>query len=223
MLWTLWISACSASEMENRLAGWKRELLRAHGLIAGLFARSEARGRSLAYLQGLLSGCERKNGWQMAEWMGEASPYAMQHLLGIGAGNLTLHADRGTSMTSKPVALLLADLGVTRTHSRPHLSDDNPYSEGPFKTLKYRPEFPRCFGSIEDARAFCQQFFAWYNREHRHSGIALLTPETLHYGLAEDVIQKRQQILNSAYAPGQSHFKIAPEAGRGSHRPIRRV
>ncbi len=81
MLWMLWISDCSATEMENRLAGWKRELLRAHGLIAGLFARSEARGRSLAYLQGLLSGCERKNGWQMAEWMGEASPYAMQHLL----------------------------------------------------------------------------------------------------------------------------------------------
>ena len=81
MLWMLWISGSSASEMENRLAGWKRELLRAHGLIAGLFARSEARGRSLAYMRGLLNGCERKNGWQMAEWMGEASPYAMQHLL----------------------------------------------------------------------------------------------------------------------------------------------
>src|SRR5664280_1343890 len=81
MLWVLWISGSSATEMENRLSGWKLELLRAHSLIAGLFARSEVRGRSLAYLQGLLSGCERKNGWQMAEWMGEASPYAMQHLL----------------------------------------------------------------------------------------------------------------------------------------------
>ncbi len=122
------------------------------------------------------------------------------------ADRLTLHADRGTSMTSKPVALLLADLGVTKTHSRPHVSDDNPYSESQFKTLKYRPGFPQRFGSIEDARAFCQQFFAWYNREHRHSGIAPLTPETLHYGLAEDVIQKRQQILNSAYARNPERF-----------------
>ena len=125
---------------------------------------------------------------------------------GIVADRLTLHADRGTSMTSKPVALLLADLGVTKTHSRPHVSDDNPYSESQFKTLKYRPGFPQRFGSIEDARAFCQQFFAWYNREHRHSGIALLTPETLHYGMAEEVIQKRQQILNSAYARNPERF-----------------
>ncbi len=83
---------------------------------------------------------------------------------GIVAGDLTIHADRGTSMTSKPVALLMADLGVTKTHSRPHVSDDNPYSESQFKTLKYRPEFPERFGSIEDARAFCQKFFAWYNQ-----------------------------------------------------------
>ena len=125
---------------------------------------------------------------------------------GIVADRLTLHADRGTSMTSKPVALLLADLGVTKTHSRPHVSDDNPYSESQFKTLKYRPEFPQRFGSIEDARAFCQQFFAWYNRQHHHSGIALLTPEMLHYGMAEEVIQKRQQVLNSAYARNPERF-----------------
>jgi putative transposase len=124
----------------------------------------------------------------------------------IVAGQLTIHADRGTSMTSRPVALLMADLGVTKTHSRPHVSDDNPYSESQFKTLKYRPEFPQRFGSIEDARAFCQRFFAWYNQEHHHSGIALLTPEILHYGMAGEVIRQRQQVLNSAYARNPERF-----------------
>jgi len=99
----------------------------------------------------------------------------------IGPGQLTVHADRGSSMTSKPVAFLLADLGVTKTHSRPHVSDDNPYSESQFRTLKYRPDFPDRFGSLQDSRSFCQIFFAWYNEEHRHSGIALLTPAMLHY------------------------------------------
>jgi putative transposase len=103
----------------------------------------------------------------------------------ISPDQLTIHADRGASMTSKPVALLLADLGVTKTHSRPHVSDDNPFSESQFKTLKYRPEFPERFGSIQDARAFCQVFFPWYNTEHHHSGIGLLTPEVLHHGRAE--------------------------------------
>ena len=125
---------------------------------------------------------------------------------GIAAGDLTIHADRGTSMTSKPVALLMADLGVTKTHSRPHVSDDNPYSESQFKTLKYRPEFPDRFGSIEDARAFCQQFFPWYNQEHHHSGIALLTPQMLHYGQAEQVIEQRQQVLNQAYRRNPERF-----------------
>ena len=96
----------------------------------------------------------------------------------VEPGQLTIHADRGTSMTSKPVALLLADLGVTKSHARPHVSDDNPYSESQFKTLKHHPTFPDRFGSLEDARAFCQAFFGWYNFEHRHSGIALLTPPT---------------------------------------------
>ena len=99
---------------------------------------------------------------------------------GIRPGQLTLHADRGSSMKSRPVALLLADLGVTKTHSRPHVSDDNPFSEAQFKTLKYRPDFPDRFGSIEDARALCQSFFHWYNHEHRHSGIALFTPADVH-------------------------------------------
>ena len=104
---------------------------------------------------------------------------------------LTIHADRGSSMKSKCVALLLSDLGVTKSHSRPHVSNDNPFSESQFKTMKYRPEFPNRFGSIEDARAFCVNFFRWYNIEHHHSGIALMTPETVHYGLAESVTIKR--------------------------------
>ncbi len=107
---------------------------------------------------------------------------------GILPGQLTLHADRGTSMKPKAVALLLSDLGVTKTHSRPHVSDDNPFSESHFRTLKYRPgfptDFPGRFGSIQDARAFCRSFFPWYNTEHRHSGIGLLTPENVHYGRA---------------------------------------
>jgi len=106
----------------------------------------------------------------------------------IAPEQLTLHADRGTSMTSKPVAFLLADLGITKTHSRPHVSNDNPYSESQFKTLKYRPDFPARFASMEEARAFCQQFFPWYNTAHRHSGIGLLTPEAVHYGRAEALL-----------------------------------
>jgi putative transposase len=117
----------------------------------------------------------------------------------IAPDQLTIHADRGTSMTSKPVALLLADLGVTKTHSRPHVSDDNPFSESHFKTLKYRPEFPGRFGSIQDARGFGQVFFPWYNTEHHHNGIGLLTPEVLHFGQADDVIRQRQIVLSQAY------------------------
>jgi putative transposase len=119
---------------------------------------------------------------------------------GIDAGQLTVHADRGTSMTSKPVAMLLADLGVTRSHSRPHVSDDNPYSESQFKTLKHHPTFPDRFGSLQDTRAFCQRFFGWYNHEHRHSGIALLPPADVHYGRADQVITARAAVLEGAYA-----------------------
>jgi putative transposase len=128
---------------------------------------------------------------------------------GIEPGTLTIHADRGTSMTSKPVALMMADLGVTKTHSRPHVSDDNPYSESQFKTLKYRPEFPDRFGSIEDARAFCQRFFPWYNHDHHHSGIALLTPDMLHYGMASQIIEQRQNVLDQAYARNPERFTHA--------------
>lgn len=124
----------------------------------------------------------------------------------IPAGQLTLHADRGSSMKSKPVALLLADLGVTKTHSRPHVSDDNPFSESHFKTLKYRPEFPDRFGSIQDARGFCHVFFPWYNAEHHHGGIGLLTPEVLHYGRADEVIAQRQAVLSQAFQRNPERF-----------------
>src|SRR6266508_5821269 len=123
---------------------------------------------------------------------------------------LTIHADRGTSMASKPVALLLADLGVTKSHSRPHCSNDNPYSEAQFKTLKYRPEFPDRFGSIEDARAFCGRFFRWYNDQHRHSGIGFHTPADVHYGRAELVRARRAEVLSAAYAQHPERFVRKP-------------
>jgi len=125
---------------------------------------------------------------------------------GIAPGQLTLHADRGASMRSKPVALLLGDLGVTKTHSRPHVSNDNPYSESQFKTMKYRPEFPERFGSIQDSRAFCGPFFEWYNTEHYHSGLGLLTPETVHYGQAEAIVKARQEVLLEAFAAYPERF-----------------
>jgi putative transposase len=125
---------------------------------------------------------------------------------GIVPNQLTIHADRGSSMKSKPVAFLLADLGVTKTHSRPSVSNDNPFSESQFKTLKYRPEFPSRFGSMEDARAFCQNFFPWYNREHYHSGIAYLTPETVHHGRASDCLEKREKVLEMAFRDHPERF-----------------
>ena len=119
---------------------------------------------------------------------------------------LTLHADRGSSMKSKAVALLLADLGVTKTHGRPYTSDDNPFSESQFKTLKYRPEFPDRFGCIEDARSHSQNFFDWYNKEHRHSGIGLFTPEAVHYGRAHEMQAQRKNVLRQAYMAHPERF-----------------
>lgn len=124
----------------------------------------------------------------------------------IAPGQLTVHADRGSSMTSKPVALLLSDLGVTKTHSRPHVSNDNPFSESQFKTLKYRPDFPGRFGCVEDARAFCVRFFQWYNAEHHHGGLALLTPETVHHGRAQQALEARQATLEAAHAAHPERF-----------------
>lgn len=128
----------------------------------------------------------------------------------VAPGTLTIHADRGSAMTSKSVALLLSDLGVTKTHSRPHVSNDNPYSEAQFKTLKYRPEFPARFGSIEDARTVCGQLFRWYNGEHCHAGIALMTPAAVHYGRADAIIAQRQAALDAAYLAHPERFVNRP-------------
>ena len=128
---------------------------------------------------------------------------------GIVPGQLGLHADRGSAMKSHGTALLLSTLGVTKTHSRPHVSDDNPFSEAQFKTLKYRPEFPDRFGSIEDARAFCRVFFAWYNRRHHHSGLGLLTPYVVHHGLAAETTTRRQGVLTTAYLAHPERFVMA--------------
>ena len=129
---------------------------------------------------------------------------------GVGPDQLGVHADRGTSMTSKPVAMLLADLGVTKSHSRPHVPDDNPYSESQFKTLKHHPAFPDRFGSIQDARAFCQGFFRWYNVEHRHSGIGLLTPADVHHGRAAQIITARGVVLDGAFVAHPERFVRKP-------------
>jgi len=115
-------------------------------------------------------------------------------------------ADRGSAMTSKSVAFLLADLGITKTHSRPHVSNDNPFSEAQFKTLKYRPAFPARFGSIQDARAHCHVFFPWYNVEHHHSSLALLTPHDVHYGFAEQRVAARATVLATAHAAHPERF-----------------
>jgi putative transposase len=153
-------------------------------------------------------------GWMVAT--GEAATLAERLLAdtitaqGAEADTLTIHADRGTSMTSKPVAMLLADLGVTKSHSRPHVPDDNPYSESQFKTLKHHPTFPDRFGCIQDARAFCQRFLAWYNLEHYHSGIALLTPADVHYGRAEQILAARAAVLEGAYAAHPKRFVRKP-------------
>jgi putative transposase len=118
----------------------------------------------------------------------------------------SVHADRGTSMTSKPVAQLLVDLGVARSHSRPHVSNDNPFSEAQFKTLKYAPAFPDRFGCLADARAFCEVFFAYYNHEHRHSGLGLHTPASVHHGTADEIRAQRAATLQAAYAATPTRF-----------------
>ena len=124
----------------------------------------------------------------------------------IEPGKLTLHADRGCSMTSKAVALLLADLGVTKTHSRPHVSNDNPYSESQFKTMKYRAEFPERFGCLQDSRGFCGEFFHWYNHEHYHSGLGYLTPFAVHVGQAHEQREQRALVLRGAFEKNPGRF-----------------
>jgi transposase InsO family protein len=128
----------------------------------------------------------------------------------VPPGQLTLHADRGGPMKAKATAQLLADLGVTKSHSRPQTSNDNPFSESHFKTLKYQPQFPTRFGCIEDARAFCRAFFTWYNQEHHHVGLGLMTPDQVHYGHADDVHAARQRTLNSAFQANPERFVNKP-------------
>jgi putative transposase len=153
-------------------------------------------------------------GWLIAE---REAAYLAKELIdqtcakqGIEQEQLTLHADRGPSMRSKPVAQLLADLGVTKTHSRPYTADDNPYSEAHFKTLKYRPDFPDRFGSVQDARAWARPFFHWYNHQHYHTGLGLMTPAMVHHGQAVAVRQARNQVLLAAYAAHPERFVKGP-------------
>ena len=132
---------------------------------------------------------------------------------GITRDTLTIHADRGGAMRSKPVSQLMVDLGVTRSHSRPHVSNDNPFSEAAFKTLKYCPTFPARFGCLEDARVFAEEFFTYYNHEHRHSGIGLHTPASVHYGTHLEIREQRQATLSAAYEANPIRFRrLAPRA-----------
>lgn len=124
----------------------------------------------------------------------------------IPLGQLTLHADRGSAMISKPLALLLSDLGVSKSHSRPRVSNDNPYSEAQFKTMKYRPDYPEFFDSLEHARGWTQCFFQWYNHEHKHSALCLLTPAIVHYGHAPSVLRARHAVRQQAYAAHPERF-----------------
>jgi transposase InsO family protein len=150
-------------------------------------------------------------GWMVAEQ--ETAELAEQLIADTAAkerivpGALTLHADRGSSMRSKPVATLLADLGIVKSHSRPYVSDDNPYSEAQFKTMKYQPGFPARFGSLADARSHCAEFFNWYNRQHRHSGIGMMTPENVHTGRASEIRKQRQATLAAAFERTPNRFK----------------
>lgn len=139
---------------------------------------------------------------------------------GIVEDQLTVHADRGASMTSKPVALLLADLGVTKSHSRPRVSNDNPFSEAQFKTLKYRPGFPDRFGSLQDARAHCRDFFLWYNTVHHHSALGLLTPADVHHGSASAILAARAEVLRRAY---EEHPERFPRGRPVPHQPALEV
>jgi putative transposase len=149
-------------------------------------------------------------GWMLAE--GESAELAEQLIAetctkqDVARAQLTIHADNGGPMTAKTVAILLADLGVAKSHSRPHVSNDNPYSEAQFKTLKYRPDYPERFGCLTDARSWGRSFFAWYNEQHHHTGLGLLTPAVVHTGRAEGVRQKRQTVLQHAFQAHPERF-----------------
>ncbi len=158
-------------------------------------------------------------GWtialQEAAHVAEALVAETYHKQGVDPGQLTLHADRGIPMTSKPLAFLLADLGVTKTHSRPYQSNDNPFSEAQFKTMKYCPAYPDRFGSLLDSQIWGRGFFTWYNQAHHHTALNLLTPAQVHYGLALEALQARQNVLSAAYAAHPERFvRGLPQVGR---------
>lgn len=136
-----------------------------------------------------------------------AAAYTKQN---IQPGQLTIHADRGAPMMAKSMAMLMSDLGINESHSRPHVSDDNPYSEAHFHTVKYRPDYPDRFGCLSDARSWCEAFFPWYNNEHHHSALHLLTPADVHYGRAEEKLAQRQVVLQRAYAVHPERFVNGP-------------
>jgi putative transposase len=153
-------------------------------------------------------------GWLLAER--ESAELAAQLFAetiarhGVEPGALTVHADRGTAMRSDGLAQLLGVLGVARSFSRPHVSDDNAFSEAQFKTLKYQPDYPEHFNSVMHARGWCQEFLGWYNDQHQHSGLALFTPADVFYGRVEDIAARRQGALDEAYAMHPERFSNGP-------------
>ena len=153
-------------------------------------------------------------GWMLAHReSGELAAELQQqsiHKQGVEPDEITVHADRGSAPTSKTLKQMMIDLGVKRSHSRPRVSNDNPFSESNFHTVKSRPDYPARFGSYEDARSFCRRTFDWYNHEHHHSGIAMLTPAQVHYGHAEEVLAERQRVLDAAYATHPERFVNGP-------------
>ncbi len=159
-------------------------------------------------------------GWMLADV--ESSELAKQLIAetgckqGISPEQLTLHADNGAPMIGKPLSQLLDDLSITKSHSRPHTSDDNPFSEAQFKTMKYRPDYPNRFASMNDAQQWARQFFAWYNHEHYHSGLNLMTPASVHYGQALAVQQQRQAVMIAAYQAYPTRFSQGEPLVKGA-------
>lgn len=159
-------------------------------------------------------------GWMIAEV--ESSELAKQLIAetarkqGIRPDQLTLHADNGSPMTGRPLSQMLLDLGITRSHSRPHTSDDNPFSEAQFKTMKYRPDYPDRFDSIEAARQWARVFFAWYNDDHYHSGLNLMTPASVHCGQADAVQQQRQSVMAAAFEACPARFRAGMPLVKGA-------
>jgi len=200
-----WVKPELVASGPNQLWSW--DITRLGSLVAGTFY----------YLYVILDVYSRYVvGWLIAAQESAELAQALiattcekQH---ISRDRLTIHADHGGPMMAQTMTQLLSDLGVTKTHSRPRVSDDNPYSEAQFKTLKYRPDFPECFGSLPDARSWAQTFFGWYNQAHHHSGLALLTPSMVHHGQAPLVLAKRQHFLSAAYTAHPDRFVKGPPA-----------